>query len=181
MVSLKRLAVVALVYKMTRRTANLAWCVAFLLIGLLGLTLGRLSSQYNNGPDFWCEGESAHYVPSAIRPAWFTTRYRLDLKADELSQMRAVGRLIDAETGIKIGTMRRSSAFEVQQEGHRLQINVVSAVKGEAGSTNPELTNTLGLFVFNPDSHLSFWMRSLAETRYLFDDGNDMFILCNKR
>lgn len=179
---MKQPAVVASVYNnMTRRTTIFAWCLAFVLVGLLGLVLGVLSSRYNSGPDFWCEGESAHRVSSATRPAWLTTRYRLDLKPDELNHMRMVARLIDADTGVSIGTIRRSSAFELKQQGHRLQINVVSAVKGEAESTDPELASTLGLFVFKPGSSLSFWMRSLSETRYLFDDGNDMFILCNKR
>jgi len=103
------------------------------------------------------------------------------LKPNDLSHMRMVARLIDADTGLKIGTMRRSSAFEVKQQGHRLQVNVVSAVKGDADSTNPELTSTLGLFIFKPNSNLSYWIRPLAGARYLFDDGNDMFILCSRR
>jgi hypothetical protein len=95
--------------------------------------------------------------------------------------MRMVAQLIDADSGAEMGTLRRNSAFRVQQEGHRLHINVERSAKGETDSTIPELANTLGLFIFRPDSSLSYWMRSLSETRLLFDDGNDMFILCSKR
>ncbi|MGW8461550.1 hypothetical protein [Pseudomonas sp. CLCA07] len=89
--------------------------------------------------------------------------------------------MIDADSGSKTGTLRRNSAFRVQQQGHRLQVNVESSAKGETDSTIPELANILGLFIFQPDNSMSYWMRSLSETRYLFDDGNEMFFLCSKR
>lgn len=166
---------------MTRRAANAGWCLAFALVGLLGVALGRLSGENLANLDLWCAGESAHQVPSPSRPSWLTTRYRLDLRPSGLSHMRMVAQLIDANSGADMGTLRRNSAFRVQIQGHRLQVKVERNAKGETDSTTPELTNTLGLFIFRPDSSLSYWMRSLSETRYLFDDGNDMFILCSKR
>ena len=166
---------------MTRRFVTAAWWLAFVFVGLLGVTLGRLSGGYSASPDLWCSGESAHEVPSNVRPAWLTTRYRLDLSPTGLSHMRIVAELIDADTGAEMGSLRRNSAFEVQQQGQRLHVNVVRSAKGEADSPNPELSNTLGMFIFRPDSSLSYWMRSLSETRYLFDDGNDMFIVCSRR
>ncbi|WPN49379.1 MULTISPECIES: hypothetical protein [unclassified Pseudomonas] len=166
---------------MTRSGANAVWCLAFLFVGLLGVGLGRLSAEHATGRDFWCEGESAHQTHSEARPGWLTIRYRLDLQRTGLSHMRMVAKLIDANTGTELGTARRNSAFEVQQQGHRLQVNVVSAAQGEADSTSPELTSTLGLFIFRPNSNLSYWIRPLTESRYLIDDGNDMFILCSRR
>lgn len=166
---------------MSRRTASVIACLAFALVGLVGVTLGRLWGQHTAGPNLWCEGESAHQTQSQMRPAWLMTRYRLDLQSVGLSHMRIVGRLIDANTGAEIGAMHRSSAFDVQQDGHRLHVNVVSAAQGEGDSTSPELTSTLGLFIFRPNSSLSYWVRPLGESRYLIDDGNDMFILCSRR
>ncbi len=109
------------------------------------------------------------------------TRLRLDLRPSGLSHLRMVAQLIDADSGAKTGTVRRNSAFRVQQQGHRLQVKVERSAKDETDSTNPELANTMGLFIFRPGSSLSYWMRSLSETRYLFDDGNEMFFLCSKR
>jgi len=166
---------------MTRLVANAGWCLAFALVGLLGVALGRLSGENTAKLDLWCTGESAHQVTSSTRPSWLTTRFRVDLRPTGLSHMRMVAQLIDADSGAEIGTLRRNSAFRVQQEGHRLHINVERSAKGETDSTIPELANTLGMFIFRPDSSLSYWMRPLSETRYLFDDGNDMFILCSKR
>lgn len=166
---------------MTRRAANAGWCLAFVLVGLLCVALGRVSGEQKANLDLWCTGESAHQVPSPTRPSWLTTRFRVDLRPAGVSHMRMVAQLIDANSGAEIGTLRRNSAFRVQQEGHRLHINVERSAKGETDSTIPELVNTLGLFIFRPDSSLSYWMRPLSETRYLFDDGNDMFILCSKR
>ena len=166
---------------MTRRTANIVWCLAFVLVGLLGVALGRLSAGHTSNPDLWCTGESAHQVPSALRPAWLTTRFRLDLRPTGVSHMRMRAELIEADSGNELGSLRRNSAFEVQQQEHRLQINVVRAAKGEADSPLPELSGALGMFIFRSDNSVSYWMRSLSETRYLFDDGNDMFILCSQR
>jgi hypothetical protein len=157
------------------------WCLAFVFVGLLGVALGRLSSEHTSNPDLWCTGESAHQVPSESSPAWLTTRFRLDLRPAGVSHMRMRAQLIDADSGAEMGTQRRNSAFEVQQQGHRLQINVVRSAKGEADSAIPELSGALGMFIFRSDNSLSYWMRSLSETRYLFDDGNDMFILCSQR
>jgi len=163
---------------MTRRTVGY---LVFVFVGLLCAGLGYLSGGHNRDLDFWCEGDSAHQTRSEVRPAWMTTRYRLDLRPSGLSHMRMVARLINADSGNEMGTMHRNSAFQVQQAGHRLQVNVVRAATGEADSTSPELLTTLGLFIFRPNSNLSFWIRSLAESRYLIDDGNDMFILCSRR
>jgi hypothetical protein len=166
---------------MTRRAANAGWCLAFVLVGLLGVALGRLSGEQQANLDLWCSGESAYQVPSPSHSSWLTMRFRLDLRPSGLSHLRMVAQLIDADSGSKTGTLRRNSAFRVQQQGHRLQVNVERSAKGESDSTIPELANTLGLFIFRPGSSLSYWMRPLSETRYLFDDGNDMFVLCSKR
>ncbi len=166
---------------MTRRAAISAWCLAFVVVGLLGVALGRLTGEHKANLDFWCTGESAHQVPSALPAAWLTTRFRLDLRPSGLSHMRMVAQLIDTGSGAEIDTLRRNSAFRVQQQGHRLQVTVVRSAKGEADSATPELAGTLGLFIFRSDTSVSYWMRSLSQTRYLFDDGNDMFILCSKR
>jgi len=95
--------------------------------------------------------------------------------------MRMRAQLVDAGSGAELGTLRRNSAFEVQQQGHRLQINVVRSAKGEADSPIPELSGSLGMFIFRSDNSAVYWVRSLSEKRYLFDDGNDMFILCSQR
>ena len=166
---------------MTRSAANTGWCLAFLVVGLSGVALGRLSGEQKANLDLWCSGESAHQVLSPSHPSWLTTRFRLDLRPSGLSHLRMVAQLIDADSGAKTGTLRRNSAFRVQQQGHRLQVNVERSAKGESDSTIPELANTLGLFIFRPGSSLSYWMRPLSETRYLIDDGNDMFVLCSKR
>jgi len=166
---------------MTRRAENAAWCLAFVLAGLLGVGLAHLVGRQTSGPDLWCNGEGAHQVSSQQRPAWMTTRYRLDLRPTGVSHMRLVAQLIDADSGAELGTIRRNSAFRVQQQGHRLQLNVESSARGEADSTAPELSGTLGMFIFRSDGSLSYWMRPLSATRYLFDDGNDMFVLCSKR
>jgi hypothetical protein len=166
---------------MTRRTANTIWCLAFVLVGLSGVALGRLTGEHKANPDLWCTGESAHQVPSEVRPAWLTTRFRLDLRPSGLSHMRMVARLIDADSGAEIGALRRNSAFGVQQQDQRLRISVERSAKGEAESPIPELSGALGMFIFRSDNSVSYWMRSVTETRYLFDDGSDMFILCSQR
>ncbi|MNG08624.1 hypothetical protein D3C84_919970 [compost metagenome] len=89
--------------------------------------------------------------------------------------------MIDADSGVEVGTMRRNSAFHVQQQGNRLQVDIVSSAKGEADKTNADLSTSLGMFIFRSDSSLSYWIRPLSEKRYLIDDGNDMFILCSRR
>jgi hypothetical protein len=86
--------------------------------------------------------------------------------------MRMRADLIEADSGNELGSLRRNSA---------LQINVVRSAKGEADSALPELSGALGMFIFRSDNSVSYWMRSLSESRYLFDDGNDMFILCSQR
>ncbi|WP_460164046.1 hypothetical protein [Pseudomonas sp. S2_F03] len=75
--------------------------------------------------------------------------------------MRMVAQLIDTGSGAEIDTLRRNSAFRVQQQGHRLQVTVVRSAKGEADSATPELAGTLGLFIFRSDTSVSYWMRSL--------------------
>ncbi|MNJ39157.1 hypothetical protein D3C77_340220 [compost metagenome] len=167
---------------MTRRTALVSWSLAFVVVSLLGAGLGRLFGSHASSLDLWCTGESAHQVQSQ-RPSssWLTTRFRLDLRTTGVSHMRMVAQLIDLDSGTALHTLRRNTAFHVQQQGHRLQITVVRSASGEAESTKPELAGTLGLFIFRSNNSLSYWIRSLSKTRYLFDDGNDMFILCSKR
>ncbi|WP_095152640.1 hypothetical protein [Pseudomonas sp. Irchel s3b5] len=166
---------------MTRRAENAAWCLAFVVLGLLGVALGRWTAERDARLDLWCTGESAHEAFSGVRPAWLTTRFRLDLSPGGISHMRMIAQLVDAETGAEIGTIHRNSAFEVAQQKQRLQLNVMRGAKGEADSPIADLSGRLSMFIFRPDSSLSYWVRSLSQTRYLFDDGNDMFILCSKR
>ncbi len=166
---------------MTRRAENAAWCLAFGVLGLLSVALGRLMTERDERLDLWCTGESAHEVSSGMHSAWLMTRFRLDLSLEGLSHMRMIAQLIDAETGDEIGTIHRNSAFEVNQQKQRLQVNVMRGAKGETDKSLPELTGTLSMFIFRPDSSLSYWVRSLSGMRYLFDDGNDMFILCSRR
>lgn len=88
-----------------------------MFFGLLGLVLGRLSGESQAGFDFWCDGESAHHVLINKHDAWLTTRFRLSFNP-ELSHMRMVSRLIDADTGgAEIGIQHRKSAFHIQLRG----------------------------------------------------------------
>lgn len=93
--------------------------------------------------------------------------------------MRMAARLIDADSGAELGTLHRQSTFTVQQQGPRLQINVVNAAKGETDGADAR--SPLALFIFKPESNLSYWIRPLAGERYLIDDGNDIFLVCSRR
>lgn len=166
---------------MTKRAEIAGWSLGFVFIGVLAAVLGRISGQQQTSLDLWCEGESAHYLLSGAQPAWMTTRFRLDLHPAGLSAMRMSARLLDAESGAELATMHRQSAFTVQQEGQRLQVHVVHAVKGDTDSANLQLTNWLPLFIFKPDTNLSYWIRPLFAHHYLIDDGNDVFLLCSRR
>lgn len=166
---------------MTKRVINTVWCLAFALVGLLGMGLGRLSQEPSLSLDFWCDGESALAAQAKGQPMWLTTRFSLDLNSNELSHMRLAARLVNAESGAEVGMMHRYSAFHAKLEGHLLLVELDNNLKSETDNLTPDLLISLGLFIFHDKGSLSYWMQPLGKTRYLFDDGEGMFILCKKR
>lgn len=171
---------VASVCNMTRRMANVGWCMAFIVVGLMGVILGRHVGESKANLDFSCDGESAHRIPGQTTALWLTTRFKLNFSPEGTSHMRLVSQVIDADTGIKSGTQHRNSAFESELNGSHLLVNVIRGERGGALPGGPELYDSLGMFIFQSESNLSYWIRSWPGNRYLIDDGNDMFILCSR-
>lgn len=166
---------------MTRRFTCSSWCQAFVLVGLLSVTLGYLSGGYKVGVDLWCEGESAHQVRPDANSAWLTTRFSLDLRPAGSSYMNMKARLMDTNTEAVIGVMQRTSTFRARQHEHRLQIDVQRSAENEVDRSDPELSTRAGLFSYKPGDSLSVWMQPLTKTRYLMDDGSDVFMICSRR
>lgn len=158
----------------------IAWWLAFVLCGLLGAGLGNLWQQQAS-LGLWCNGESAHQMDSAERPAWLLTHYSLDLSASGLSHMRLDARLVAADSAAELGVMHRYSAFRAARQGHRLLVEVAQHVRSDTDTLPPELLSSLGFFLFQPRGNLSYWLQTLDETRYLIDDGAGVFLLCNRR
>ncbi|WP_095146392.1 MULTISPECIES: hypothetical protein [unclassified Pseudomonas] len=166
---------------MTKRGAKAIWCLAFVVVGLMGIGLGRLSGVQPVPMDLWCDGESARQVQINARPAWFMTRFSLDLSPSGLSHLRMAARLIDADSKAEIGVMNRYSAFRVKKNGSRLMVEVDSSLKSNADNLSPEQLSSLDLYIFQPKSSLSYWMQPLGETRYTIDVGENLFVLCSRR
>ena len=166
---------------MTKRSVNAIWCLAFALVGVMGIGLGRLSVGQPVPMDLWCDGESARQVQINARPTWVMTRFSLDLSPSGLSHLRMATRVIDADTRAEIGVVNRYSAFRVKKYGSRLMVEVDSSLKSNTDNMSQEQLNSLDLFIFQPKSSLSYWMQPLGETRYTIDVGENLFVLCSRR
>jgi hypothetical protein len=166
---------------MTKQALNLSWAAVFVVTLIVGISLGRLSVDRRERLDFWCIGESAHHVVSNAKSAWLITRFRLNLNPVGPSHMRMMAKVLDANSGVEIGSVQRNSAFLMERQGARLQVSVLRSARGDGDDSGLDLPGSLGMFIFQSSASLSYWIRPLTATRYLIDDGNDTFILCSRR
>lgn len=160
--------------------ASFWWSLLFIVVGLSGVLLGECVREQVSR-DLWCEGEGAHEVLAKTRSLWLMARYRLDLKPGGLSGIGLSGRFIDGDTREEIGEIHRQSVFRMDQNNSRLHIDVVGSNKSDTEGSSPEWFNSLGMFIFQPKSDLSFKIQSVGSTRYLIDDGSGFFMLCTRR
>ncbi|VVP54750.1 hypothetical protein PS880_05603 [Pseudomonas fluorescens] len=105
----------------------------------------------------------------------------MDLKPGGLSSIGLNGRFIDTDTKEEIGELHRQSVFRVDQNNGRLHIDVVRSNKSDTEGSSPEWFDSLGMFIFQPKSSLSFKIQSVGSMRYLIDDGSGIFMLCTRR
>jgi hypothetical protein len=150
----------------------------FLVGCLLSLGAGLLLKRTQTPLDLECGGRTALLLPGAERQQWLLLRYNLDLRLEELGDIKARLRLFDAANGQDLGYQHRTARFSYRRQGQRLLLQVLHSGNSQTGNLPPQQLAGLGLFIFNEQLHLSYRMRQISPDSLLIETGQGGALFC---
>ncbi|MBC9251418.1 hypothetical protein A9179_14195 [Pseudomonas alcaligenes] len=155
---------------------HLLWI--FLAGSLLSLGAGLLFNRAQAPLDLECAGRSALLLPGVDQQRWLLFRYDLDLRAEELGDLKARLRLLDASSGRDLGYQNRTARFSYQRQGQRLLLQVLQSGNSQTDNLPEQQLAGVALFVFNEQQPLSYTVRQLDSHSLLIDTGQGGVLFC---
>lgn len=157
---------------------HLLWL--FLAGSLLSLGAGLLFGRAQAPLDLSCSGRTAQLLPGE-QQRWLLLRYDLDLRAEELGDLKARLRLLDAASGRNLGYQHRTAYFSHRRQDQRLLLQILQSGNSQTGDLPPQQLAGLGLFVFNDQMRLSYPLRQVGPDSLLIDTGQGGALFCARR
>jgi len=157
---------------------HLLWL--FLVGSLLSLGAGILFGRPQAPLDLACGGRSALLLPGNEGRQWLLLRYDLDLRTEQLGDLKARLRLFDAGSGQDLGYQHRTASFAYQLQDQRLLLQVQHSGNSQTGDLAPEKLAGLGLFLFNEQMLLSYPLRRTGPDSLLIDTGQGGALFCTR-
>jgi hypothetical protein len=158
---------------------HLLWL--FLAGSLLSLGAGILFGRPQAPLDLECAGRSALLLPGEEHQQWLLLRYDVDLRTEQLGDLKARLRLFDAGRGQDLGYQHRTANFAYQHRDQRLLLQVQHSGSSQTGDLASEKLAGLGLFLFNEQLRLSYPLRRTGPDSLLIDTGQGGAMLCVRR